>query len=104
MADDFASRLSAAMETHSAVRCFDVGGSGIKTGLLDVASLFEAFASQQPEQAAKCLNWLETPRLLGKAPLKAHVSAWLLEMIPSLEHGIDDVRVVFGVSSAGRRT
>eukprot|EP00931_Biecheleriopsis_adriatica_P102377 TRINITY_DN77357_c0_g1_i1.p1 TRINITY_DN77357_c0_g1~~TRINITY_DN77357_c0_g1_i1.p1 ORF type:complete len:451 (+),score=90.88 TRINITY_DN77357_c0_g1_i1:85-1437(+) len=95
------------------VRCFDIGGSGVKTALLSSSSLLRLLqtpgggldGTEQPalgtgEEAAE-LDWIEDPSGLGMAPGEDGFSSWLLRALPRLQRELANSNVVFGVSTAG---
>jgi hypothetical protein len=103
---DFGENMSFSMDRYHAVRCFDIGGSGIKTGLLQAASLAVAIKTQTRHQALQQLQWIDAPRSLGKAPSSGlssmKVSEFLRQQIGTLEEELGNPeKVIFGVSCAG---
>lgn len=102
----FASALRRQLaDKQRVVRVFDVGGSGVKTGLVAAPSLqeFLQFGDQPPdaEVALNELEWIEPPNSLGRAPGEDGFPEWLLSILPRLRREADDPRVVFGVSIGG---
>ncbi|CAE7890243.1 unnamed protein product, partial [Symbiodinium sp. KB8] len=102
-------------EKQRLIRTFDVGGTGVKTGLFTATALqafFESSAAgphtdgpheaaeQGPVQYAE-LEWVERPTQLGQAPGEDGFDAWLEEALPRLRQEKANANVVFGVSTAG---
>mmetsp|Transcript_58093 Transcript_58093/g.189156 ORF Transcript_58093/g.189156 Transcript_58093/m.189156 type:complete len:445 (+) Transcript_58093:71-1405(+) len=91
------------------VRAFDIGGSGVKTGLLGASALqdflrFDGAVMSAAGDAAGAdeeLQWIEPQTLLGVAPGEDGFSSWLLEALPRLRREVDDPHVCFGVSIGG---
>mmetsp|Transcript_51933 Transcript_51933/g.110366 ORF Transcript_51933/g.110366 Transcript_51933/m.110366 type:complete len:450 (-) Transcript_51933:441-1790(-) len=89
------------------IRAFDVGGSGVKTGLLTASALqdFLHWGGQAPgqdsEDAHAQLEWIEKPVSLGMAPGEDGFATWLKEAVPRLKREVDDPHVCFGVSIGG---
>lgn len=113
---DFASAVQRQLrEKQRLIRTFDVGGTGVKTGLFTATALqafFESSAAgphtdgpheaaeQGPVQYAE-LEWVERPTQLGQAPGEDGFDAWLEEALPRLRQEKANANVVFGVSTAG---
>ncbi|CAE8675906.1 unnamed protein product, partial [Polarella glacialis] len=94
------------------VRTFDVGGTGVKTGLFAAGSLQQLLlrpgsgalgdlpsllTGEDPAE----LQWIEAPSQLGQAPGEDGFPSWLLRVLPRLQREVENPDVVFGVSTAG---
>ncbi|CAE7313580.1 EMB2654 [Symbiodinium sp. CCMP2592] len=113
---DFAAAVQRQLrEKQRLIRTFDVGGTGVKTGLFTATALQAFFESSAggpqnavPEEAAEQgpaqyveLEWVERPTQLGQAPGEDGFDAWLEEALPRLRQEKANANVVFGVSTAG---
>jgi len=102
--EDFAGALRRQLaDGQRSVRVFDIGGSGVKTGLISCPALrdFLHFGDLSSREDLRELQWIEKPTLLGMAPGDDGFAAWLVEKLPRLVREVDDQRVAFGVSTAG---
>lgn len=91
-------REDAKVEERWVLRVFDVGGTGVKTGLIS-ASALRCFTSSA---GAADPTWLHEPKHLGRAPGESGFAEWLLEALPELPAELNAANVTFGVSTAGR--
>ncbi|CAJ1368206.1 unnamed protein product [Effrenium voratum] len=83
------------------IRAFDVGGTGVKTGLFSAPSLQSLLEKSLAGDAGEELEWIEAPTQLGQAPGEEGFDAWLLHALPRLQGEKANSNVVFGVSTAG---
>ncbi|CAJ1391978.1 unnamed protein product [Effrenium voratum] len=83
------------------IRAFDVGGTGVKTGLFSAPSLQSLLEKSLAGDAGEELEWIEAPTQLGQAPGEEGFDAWLLQALPRLQGEKANSNVVFGVSTAG---
>lgn len=86
------------------IRVFDIGGSGVKTGLTSTQLLKDFLLKDgkgEEDSEPEELRWLEVPRTLGSAPGEEGFHSWLLQLVPTLRKELAENAVAFGVSTAG---
>eukprot|EP00928_Gymnodinium_smaydae_P079664 TRINITY_DN63531_c0_g1_i1.p1 TRINITY_DN63531_c0_g1~~TRINITY_DN63531_c0_g1_i1.p1 ORF type:complete len:441 (-),score=71.83 TRINITY_DN63531_c0_g1_i1:218-1540(-) len=89
------------VDKNRVIRAFDIGGSGVKTGLFSAVALAKLFEQENGEHDSQELEWIEPPQQLGSAPGEHGFDAWLLEALPRLNRETKDANVCFGVSIGG---
>lgn len=88
------------------VRCFDIGGTGVKTALISSSALSKLLRIEPAEAAQdgsqEEWSWLEPPRNIGFAPGRNGFSEWLVTNVPQLTAELSDPSVIFGIAVKGR--